>query len=166
MADQLKAGDGKAVSGRLPTQKELTRFLADTERYGKEAAEHSGFIGSATRLLADQYSLNRKSLSFVRTLAKMDRAKGASFWAEVQALVDIAGLADTATLLDTLEGGSEDGEEPSHYTDEETPPEPIDEDAEAAERNAKAIKKGIDPTEAVEDGKKRGRQSPRLVHAN
>lgn len=76
MADQLKAGDGKAVSGRMPSQKELARFLADTERYGKEAAEHSGFIGSATKLLADQYSLNRKSLSFVRTLAKMDRAKG------------------------------------------------------------------------------------------
>lgn len=162
MAETLKAGDGKAVSGRLPSQKELVRFLADTERYGKEAAEHSGFIGSATKLLADQYSLNRKSLSFVRTLAKMDRAKGASFWAEVQALVDIAGLADTATLLDGMEG-SGDGDDSGH---DETPPEPIDEDAEAAARNAKAIEKGIDPTEAVADGKKRNRKVEHLRAVN
>lgn len=42
----------------------------------------------------------------------------------------------------------------------------MDEDAEAAARNAQAIEKGIDATEAVEDGKKRGRRSEHLRAVN
>jgi hypothetical protein len=167
MAEALKAGDGKAIEGRLPQKSELEKFVKDTERYAKNAAEHSGYGSNATKLFCKKFNLEPGAVSIFRRFTKMDRAKGATQWAQLSELMRIQGLDEVKTLFDQ----GEPDEAETNAAEALEPPPPGDDDPFAdpitkqAKTNVVRLQQGIKQLPPEDDpapkGPKGGKRGPK-----
>lgn len=177
MADKLKPG--KSINGRIPSKSELERITKDLERHGKNSAEHAGYAAQATAQFIEKHNLERQSFGMYKKFAKMERAKMALVWDQLNGLMDVAGYSDTENLFTKSEAEAEDGDDGSdsarrsaEFEEAAPPPPPPDDessksrekkvaDAVAAERNARAIEKGI---KAPDESGKKVRRSAMASH--
>jgi hypothetical protein len=165
MAEKLsKAGSSKAVTGRMPTKTDLDKFGSRCGSLMEKAKEAQGEVGSTTREFADKFQIEAKSVTLWRWFRNADRSKSALVWDQLNMMMDTSGLSDTDDLI--KHAASDDGAV-DHDFDEvgegapQNGDEPPNPDAQAAEKNAAAIKKGIKADKAAAAAEKaKTRQSP------
>ena len=112
-ADKPEAVKPGEVLQMVP-EKPLLALLALDKRTKKQQSELAGEIGQKVGEICERYGTNRKALSVIRTLNRMEPEKLADFLDHFDYLLDVSGLekraADVQRLPLNEPAGEADGE--------------------------------------------------------
>lgn len=118
-AAAIESVKGSEVTGMI-TKSVLNGILATDKRTKKAQSELAGEIGQKVADAVERFGTNRKALSVIRSLNRMEPEKLAEFLDHLDYMLDISGLEERAATVQRLPMGDDlgDAEQQDEVEDE------------------------------------------------